>query len=111
MESTLSILIIALCVKMSSVLSILLHSAAARSAAGPFMYSSRISGNTIREVIPMESDHLCLSDLLDQDLSAFEYFQTLPREAQQVLYEKEISSFNELQEAAAAWKSNHSEVI
>ena len=43
-------------------------------------------------------EYLCLTDLLDQDLSAYEYFQTLPPELQTKLRrEDQISSFEELQ--------------
>lgn len=48
----------------------------------------------------MES-HLCLSDLLDQDLSSYEFFHGLPAPVQAKLLKQEISSFEELQHAAA----------
>lgn len=54
----------------------------------------------------MENVHLCLSDLLDQDLSSFEYFQTLPRYVQQTLQEQEIVTFEELQEHAEKIKAS-----
>lgn len=41
--------------------------------------------------------HLCLTDLLDQDLTANEYYQTLPNFIRQQLQDVEISSFEELQ--------------
>lgn len=45
----------------------------------------------------MES-YLGLTDLLDQNLSAYEYFQTLPPEVQTMLRRKDtVSSFEELQ--------------
>ena len=48
------------------------------------------------------SGYLCLTELLDQDLSAYEYFQTLPPELQTKLRrEDEIRSFEELQSRAA----------
>ena len=34
---------------------------------------------------PSLSGYLCLSDMLDQDLSAYEYFQGLPPEVRQAL--------------------------
>lgn len=41
---------------------------------------------------------LCLTELLDQDLSAYEYFQTLPPALQDKLRrEDEVRSFAELQ--------------
>ena len=47
--------------------------------------------------------YLCLSELLDQDLSAYEYFQTLPPEIQSALGREEdsLTSFQQLQSAAA----------
>ena len=46
-------------------------------------------------------EYLCLTDLLDQDLSAYEYFQTLPPDLQtQLRREDEIRSFAELQARA-----------
>ena len=46
-------------------------------------------------------EYLCLTDLLDQDLSAYEFFQTLPPELQtQLRREDQISSFGELQKCA-----------
>ena len=51
--------------------------------------------------------YLCLTDLLDQDLSAYEYFQTLPPEVQSVLRRSDgnVTSFQELQAQAAALRS------
>jgi len=47
-------------------------------------------------------EYLCLTDLLDQDLSAYEYFQTLPPDLQTKLRrEDEIRSFEELQSRVA----------
>lgn len=47
-------------------------------------------------------ESLCLTELLDQDLSAYEYFQTLSPELQDKLRrEDEIRSFAELQARAA----------
>ena len=52
-------------------------------------------GETMEHEFP---EYLCLTDLLDQDLSAYEYFQTLPPELQTKLRrEDQISSFAELQ--------------
>ncbi|MDY3691857.1 MAG: hypothetical protein SO072_07790 [Dysosmobacter sp.] len=47
--------------------------------------------------------YLCLTDLLDQDLSAYEFFQTLSPEEQSDLrrYDSEIATFLELQARAA----------
>ena len=43
-------------------------------------------------------EYLCLTDLLDQDLSAYEYFHTLPPEMQTKLRrEGDMTSFAELQ--------------
>ena len=55
---------------------------------------------TVRESF---QNYLCLTDLLDQDLSAYEYFQTLSPEEQSNLrrYDSEIATFSELQSQAA----------
>ena len=46
--------------------------------------------------------YLCLTDLLDQDLSAYEYFQTLPTDVRAELErEDSITTFEELQARAA----------
>ena len=48
------------------------------------------------------SGYLCLTDLLDQDLSAYEYFQTLPTDVLAELErEDSITTFEELQARAA----------
>lgn len=49
----------------------------------------------------MDAIHLCLSDLIDQDLSAYEYYQSLPRSTQNLLDDREISSFEEMLENVA----------
>ena len=49
----------------------------------------------------LEEQALCLTELLDQDLSAYEYFQTLSPELQDKLRrEDEVRSFEELQARA-----------
>ncbi|WP_312645711.1 hypothetical protein [Hydrogenoanaerobacterium sp.] len=45
-----------------------------------------------------ESFHLCLSDLLDQDLSSYEYFYSLPAEIQSKVRRSDVRSFEEMQE-------------
>lgn len=46
--------------------------------------------------------HLCLSDLIDQDISSQEYFNTLPNSIRQkLLKEDEVRTFDELQERAS----------
>lgn len=47
-----------------------------------------------------DSVHLCLSDLLDQDLSSYEFFYSLPQEIQRKVAAKDVRSFEELQSAA-----------
>ena len=42
--------------------------------------------------------YLCLTDLLDQDLSAYEYFQTLPPDVREALKREDgVTNFDELQ--------------
>ena len=38
-------------------------------------------------------EHVGLSDLLDQDLSSYEYFHSLPKELQDKIIMKDITSF------------------
>ena len=46
-------------------------------------------------------EYLCLTDLLDQNLSAYEFFQTLPSEVQAKIHEADaVRSFEELQAQA-----------
>lgn len=56
------------------------------------------AGNTKPEVIALNHVHLCLSDLIDQDLSAYEYYQTLSSKVQALLAGREISTLEELQD-------------
>ena len=45
--------------------------------------------------------YLCLSDMLDQDLSAYEYFQTLPSDVREALKREDgVTNFDELQARA-----------
>lgn len=55
----------------------------------------------------MNHVHLCLTDLLDQDLTAYEYFQGLAPDVKKALSEKEIFTFDELQSAANDFKHIH----
>ena len=70
-----------------------------------------MTGYAITGVKIMNHVHLCLTDLLDQDLSAYEYYQSLSPEIKRDLQEKEISTFGELQSAANQLKRFHPEVI
>ena len=45
-----------------------------------------------------ENIHLCLYDLLDQDLTSYEYFQSLPKEIKSRVLRSDARSFAELQE-------------
>ncbi len=46
-------------------------------------------------------EYLCLTDLLDQNLSAYEFFQTLPPQVQAKIHEADaVRSFRELQAQA-----------
>lgn len=48
--------------------------------------------------------HLCLTDLLDQDLSSYEYFYSLPQNIQRKVEAKDVRSFDQLQSVAEALK-------
>jgi hypothetical protein len=57
--------------------------------------------NLVTEVNPLE-EYLCLTELLDQDLSAYEFFQTLaPTLQDQLRQDDSVRSFAELQARAA----------
>ena len=61
----------------------------------------------LSEVNHMDA-YLCLTELLDQNLSAYEYFQTLPPEIQTVLRRRDsVSSFEELQAQAQHLRTAH----
>lgn len=51
------------------------------------------------------SYQLGLSDLLDQNLSCYEYFHSLPRSIQQRIERRDLGSFEEMQEFVASLKS------
>jgi len=56
-------------------------------------------------------EYLGLTDLLDQNLSAYEYFQTLPPELQTQLRRRDgVSSFGELQAQAEHLRKAHMEM-
>lgn len=53
-----------------------------------------------------ENVHLCLSDLLDSDVSSNEFYNTLSPEVQKKLQNKDIRTFEELQKCAKAYRKN-----
>lgn len=44
-----------------------------------------------------EYSHLCLSDLIDQDLTSFEYFNTLSTDMKANLMNSDVTTFEEMQ--------------
>ena len=56
-----------------------------------------------------ENVHLCLSDLLDQDISSNEFFNTLSPNVQRRLMYKDIRTFEELQKCANAYKKTEAD--
>ncbi len=44
--------------------------------------------------------HLCLSDLLEEDLSSYEFFHGLPMEIQKKIEKADVGTFQEMQEIA-----------
>ena len=54
----------------------------------------------------MQEPFLCLSDLLDQDLSSYEYFHSLPLEIQKKIEESDVNSFADMQQMAEKIKSD-----
>lgn len=57
-----------------------------------------------------ENIHLCLSDLLDQDVSSNEFYNTLSPEVQRHLQDKDIRTFEELQKCAKAYRKNEKDM-
>ena len=53
-----------------------------------------------------ESVHLCLSDLIDQDLTSYEYFHSLPADVRQQVEESDVRTFSELQACADEYRQN-----
>ena len=53
----------------------------------------------------MQEPFLCLSELLDQDLSSYEYFHSLPLEVQKKIEESDVNSFADMQQIAEKIKS------
>lgn len=56
----------------------------------------------------MDQAHLCLTDLLDQDLTAYEYFQGLSPDLKRALSEQkqDITTFDELQSTVNGLKDS-----
>ena len=54
----------------------------------------------------MQEPFLCLSDLLDQDLSSYEYFHSLPLEK---IEESDVNSFADMQQIAEKIKSEQTQ--
>ena len=55
--------------------------------------------------------HLCLSDLLDQDLTSYEYFHSLPEEIQRKVEDSDVRSFDELRSFVAQLKQEKDQGI
>ena len=49
--------------------------------------------------------HLGLSDLLEEDLTSYEYFHSLPEELQHKVEFVDAASFEEMQACVAEWKN------
>lgn len=48
------------------------------------------------------SYQLGLSDLLDQNLSCYEYFHSLPQRVQKKIFQRDVASFEEMQQMVEA---------
>ncbi len=57
----------------------------------------------------MQELFLCLSELLDQDLSSYEYFHSLPLEVQKKIEESDVNSFADMQQIAEKIKSEQTQ--
>ncbi len=51
--------------------------------------------------------HLCLSDLLEEDLSSYEFFHSLPRDIQEKIKQADVSTFAEMQQTVAKIKQKN----
>lgn len=54
--------------------------------------------------------HLCLTDLLDSDLSSNEFFYSLSPQTQKSLLKKDIRTFEELQQCADSYKKHSPDI-
>ena len=57
----------------------------------------------------MQEPFLCLSELLDQDLSSYEYFHSLPLEVQKKIAARDVNSFADMQQIAEKIKSEQTQ--
>jgi len=55
-----------------------------------------------------EEMRLCLSDLLDQDLTSYEYFYSLPDDLQKEIKKLDPRSFQQMQEFAEKLRGQNS---
>lgn len=46
------------------------------------------------------AEYLCLSDLLDADLSSYEYYYSLPENIKKIVEEEDVRTFEEMQSVA-----------
>lgn len=51
------------------------------------------------------AQHLGLSDLLEEDLTSYEYFHSLPKELKRRVEAMDATSFEEMQSCVAKWKN------
>lgn len=66
-------------------------------------WSAELAVKQMDKFIPTGANqHLCLTDLLDQDISSYEYFYSQPTAVQEKIRETDPSSFEEMQNAAAS---------
>ena len=54
--------------------------------------------------------HISLADLLDHDLSSYEYYNSLPEDIRRKIAEKDIGSFQEMQSYVAQLLPDRSDV-
>ena len=57
----------------------------------------------------MQESFACLSDLLYQDMSSYEYFHALPLEIQKKIEESDVNSFADMQQMAEKIKSEQTQ--
>ena len=57
----------------------------------------------------MQEPFLCLSELVDQDLSSYEYFHSLPMEVHKQVEKSDVNSFADMQQIAEKIKSEQTQ--
>lgn len=57
------------------------------------------------------AEYLCLSDLLDADLSSYEFYCSLPENVKRIIEEEDVRTFEEMQRIANRERNSSSSII